>query len=216
MILETILGGVTGLVGNIVSGIFNYKSQQVQLERDKFNASHELDMVKAKTQAMIMKAKADIKVTQAQVEGAIELKDAEAYVESQKYGNQQQFSNEWVKGLMQVEGKWKIITFPVAVLVAFLFGLVDFLRGIMRPTLTAYLTLISSWITWKAWSIMQLHGQALTNDQAVTVFNETTSIIIYLTVSCVTWWFGDRRMAKTIMQLKGSDKSKMDDDINIK
>jgi hypothetical protein len=28
MLIETILGGVTGLIGNVVSGIFKYKNSQ--------------------------------------------------------------------------------------------------------------------------------------------------------------------------------------------
>jgi len=31
----------------------------------------------------------------------------------------------------------------------------------------------------------------------------------------VTWWFGDRRMSKTIMSLHGADRTKIDDDIVI-
>jgi len=172
-------------------------------------------MLEGETRAMIMEAKANIKVTQAQVEGAIDLKDAEAFMQSQKLGNQKFFGNEWIKGLLGVEGKWKIITLPCAVLVSILFGFVDFLRGLMRPVLTAYLTLITTWVTWQAWQIMQTHGLSLSSEQAVQIFNETTSIVTYLTVSCVTWWFGDRRMAKTIMELRGSKTTKLEDDIKI-
>jgi hypothetical protein len=50
---------------------------------------------------------------------------------------------------------------------------------------------------------------ALTALQATAIFNDVTSIVTYLTVSCVTWWFGDRRMAKSIMQLKGVDQNKI-------
>jgi hypothetical protein len=67
-----------------------------------------------------------------------------------------------------------------------------------------------------AWEIMQAHGVALTAVQATVIFNDVTSIVTYLTVSCVTWWFGDRRMAKTIMETRGAKTSKMGDEIKIR
>ena len=38
------------------------------------------------------------------------------------------------------------------------------------------------------------------------IFDQVTSIIIYLTVSSVTWWFGDRRTAKFLMRLNDGNK----------
>lgn len=215
MLIETVLGGLTGLIGNAITGIFNYKTQKIQLSRDENNNKHELAMVSAETQAMIAEAKANIAVTRATVEGEVELADANVYLESQKAGNKALFGNKWVDTLLAVEGKWKIITAPIAALVAFMFGFVDFLRGLMRPALTAYLTGMSTWITLHAWKIMQMESVDITTKQAVDIFQDTTSIVIYLTVTCVTWWFGDRRMAKSIMQLKGVDRTKIDDDIKI-
>ncbi len=215
MLLETILGGVTGLVGNIVGGIFKYKTQKLEVESLKLNNEHELQMVNAETQAMIQEAKANIAITRAQVEGEIELADANVYMQSQKEGNKNLFSNKWIDKLLSVEGKARFITFPAGVLVAILFGFVDFLKGLMRPTLTGYLVGMSTWITWMAWEIMQKGGVTMDLATATDIFNNVTSIVVYLTVSCVTWWFGDRRMAKTIMHLKGADRTKIDDEIVI-
>lgn len=215
MILETILGGVTGLIGNVVGGWFKLKERKLDLDIQKLNNKHEVDMLKYETQAMIMEAKANIKITQAQVEGAVDIKDAQAFMQSQREGNKSLFSNKWIDALMRIEGWWKIITLPLASIIAFLFGLVDFLRGLIRPALTVYLCGVTTWVTWMAWNIMQTDGLTLTAMQSVNIFNDTTSIVTYLTVSCVTWWFGDRRMAKNIMQMKGADVTKMDDEIKI-
>jgi len=216
MLFEAILGGVTGLIGNAVGGWFKLKHAKIELDIHELNNKHDLAMVKAETEAMIMEAKANIKITQAQVEGAIDIKDAEAFMQSQKEGNKALFNNKWIDALMSITGYWRIITLPIASTIAFLFGLTDFLRGMIRPTLTVYLCGVTTWVTWMAWKIMQADGMTLTSLQAVNIFNDTTSIVTYLTVSCVTWWFGDRRMAKSIMQMKGADMNKMDDDINIK
>lgn len=241
MILETILGGVTELIGNVVGGWFKLKHAKLQKEINESKQSHEVAMITAETNAMIEEAKANIKITQAQVEGAIDLKDADAYMQSLKEGNKALFSNKWIDRLLLVDGhmfswsssekkledgtvvpakerkflSWKLFTVPIASIIAFLFGLTDFFRGMIRPTLTVYLCGVTTWVTLMAWRIMQSSGTEITASQAMEIFQDTTSIVTYLTVSCVTWWFGDRRMAKTIMELKGADRTKMDDEINL-
>ena len=89
MLFETIFGGVTGLIGSVVGGIFKYKTMKAQIELKKAEHSHEKEMVKAETEAMIAEAKANIAITRAQVEGAIDLEDARAYVQSRKKGTSQ-------------------------------------------------------------------------------------------------------------------------------
>lgn len=215
MLFETIFGAATGLIGNVVSGIFKFKTAKLNLKSKKMDHEHELAMVQAETAAMIEEAKANIKITQAQVEGAVELKEMDAYIASQKEGNKAFLGQKWIEYLLKVEGKMRYITIPIAGLIAVAFGFVDFLRGLMRPTLTMYLTLVSSWITWKSYEILKALNADLTAQQATEIFSESTSIVIYLTVSCVTWWFGDRTLSKTIMELRGADRTKMDDKINL-
>jgi hypothetical protein len=190
MIAETILGGVTGLLGNIVTGILGYKNQKLQFE-------HEVIMLQAETEAMRMEAQMQIQITKAEIEGAVELADAQAYTLSQKAGSQPMFSEKWIDKLFSVEGKFgRFFSIPAAVLIAIAFGFVDWLRGFMRPALTIYLTSITTAITWMAWQILQKHGIDMTASEALSTYTQATSMVIYLTVSCVTWWFGDRRMAK--------------------
>ncbi len=215
MILETILGGLTGLIGNVVGGWFKLKHAQVEKEMLFVRNSHEVAMIKAETEAMIMESKANIAITRAQVEGAVELADANVYLQGQKEGNKNLFSNKWIDKLMSVEGKWKFITLPAGVLVATLFGIVDFIKGLVRPSLTIYLVGLTTWVSIKAWEIMQMNGVIMNVVIAEKIFGDVTSIVIYLTVSCVTWWFGDRRMSKNIMELKGVGGTKIDDEIVI-
>lgn len=232
MLLETILGGVTGLIGNVVGGWFKLKHAKLEKEMLGIKNTHEVAMVTAETEAMIMEAKANIKITQAQVEGAIDLADANVYMQSIKEGNKSLFSNKWIDSLLTIDGymfswtnktgkerkifSWKLFTVPMATIVAFLFGLTDFIKGMVRPSLTVYLCGVTTWVTLMAWKIMQASGTEITATQAMEIFQDTTSIVVYLTVSCVTWWFGDRRMSKTIMEIKGgADRTRMDDEIII-
>ena len=215
MLIETILGAATGLIGNVVGGIFKYKTQKLENERKNLDNLHQINMVKAETNAMIMESQANIAITKAQIEGEIEVADANAYIQSQKEGNKSFFDNKWIDKLFAVEGWTKYIAVPVGVLVATGFGFIDFLRGIIRPTLTMYLVGLTTYITYNAWTIMQTAGVNITNVQAVEIFNNVTSIVIYLTVSCVTWWFGDRRISKTIMGMQQNKQQNESDEKNV-
>jgi len=109
------------------------------------------------------------------------------------------------------------LTIPCAAFIACAFGFADWFKGILRPGLTVYLVAISTWVTYKAYSILSASQSVLSTAQSVAIFNEATNVITYLTISCVTWWFGDRRLSKRYAEMKGgADRTKIDDDINIK
>ena len=216
MLLSGILGTVTGILGNAVGGWFKYKEKKLQIESVRLQHEHDEKMIELETKSMILETKANIRKIQSEVEGEIEVKEIDAIIEAQKQEGQNIFSNKWIDNLMKIDGWWRIITLPIASLIAFLFGFVDFIRKLVRPALTIYLVATSTWITWMAWEIMKLNNITITATQATSIFLGTTEVMLYLCVSACTFWFGDRQMSKYIMGLKGADVNKMDDDINIK
>jgi hypothetical protein len=118
--------------------------------------------------------------------------------------------------MLEYQGDMRWITVPVAVIIATAFGFADWLKGILRPGLTLYLTGVSTWVTYIAYNILQAKQGALGADMAVGIFNEALSVVTYLTISCVTWWFGDRRLSKRYAEMKGgADRTKIDDEIKI-
>lgn len=200
MILEGIIGTLTGLLGTAITSVMNYKTQKMANE-------HEIAKIKAETDAMKIEAEMQIQVTKAKIEGEIEVADAQAYTESQKQGNEKMFSDEWIAKLFAVEGKvMRFIAVPAAIFLALAFGFIDWLRGVMRPGLTIYLTFLSTAITYMAWDILKQYGLSIPLESAVEIYDKVISIIIYLTVSCVTWWFGDRRIAKFLTSMNGGKK----------
>ncbi len=201
MLWETILGGITGIIGTVLTSYINYK--QKKLEYD-----HEAKMIELETKAMLAEAEANIKITKAQVEGAIELADASAYIESQKQGNKNLFDVKWIDRLFSVQGSvGRFFAIPAAVVIAICFGFVDWLKGFMRPGLTIYLVALTTYLTYVSYNILTKYGGTdITTEQAVTIWNDVVTIVIYLTVSCVTWWFGDRRTAKFLAQFGAKRK----------
>jgi hypothetical protein len=199
MIIETILGVVTGIGGSLVTGIMNYKTQ-------KLKNTHDLATIKAESDAMVAEANANIQITQAQVEGEVEIADSKAYAISQREGNKDALKDAYVMKLFEVKSKFlRLFAVPTGVFLIFLLGIVDVFRKAMRPGLTAYLVGVTAWITYKAWIVLEatnIGATVLTPVQAAAIFTNVTNTVIYLTVSCVTWWFGDRRMAKFLMKMK--------------
>jgi len=199
--LDIILGGVTGLIGNAITSYTKYKTTKMDNE-------HKQSMVKLETSAMIEEARMQIQVTKARIEGEVELADAAAFDTSQKVGSKQLFSEKWIDMIMEAgDSKWSGWFFKLlGLLIAAGFAFVDWLNGFMRPGLTVYLMGTSSYITFLAWTIMKANGiESLSVEQAVGIFTQVTSTIIYLAVSAVTWWFGDRTMSK-FLQDQGKNK----------
>jgi len=193
--LDVILGGITGLLGNVVSGVLNYKTLKAKQE-------HEQKMLELKTARDRERTKLQIELSKAETQATIELSDAEVYKESIKSASRPSFSEQWIDKLLEVEGKWRFISIPTSVFLMVLFGFVDWIRTLMRPALTAYLVGLSTVVTWMAWDVLkQYNVEAIGVDDAIGIFRQTISIVTYLTVSCVTWWFGDRRIAKFLQKL---------------
>jgi len=194
--LDILLGGLTGLIGNAFTTWFKFKNAKMEYE-------HNERMVSLETNAMIQKSKMQIEMARAKIEGEIEVADSEVFKTSQVAGSQRFFHEKWIDMIMAAgTGKWTGWIFKLfGTVLSLSFSIVDWLNGIMRPALTIYLVGGSSYITYLAWVIMEKSGLAeMTAVQAIGIFSQVTSTMIYLAVSAVTWWFGDRTMSKYLQQ----------------
>lgn len=70
-------------------------------------------------------------------------------------------------------------------------GLMEKTRAIIRPILTVYLVGLASWLTYKL-HILIGGLDNIPMDQVFTMYWEIISAIIFLTVTCVTYWFNQR------------------------
>lgn len=205
---DMIFGGVTGLLGTIWSSYNKRKERELELADRNNQRAHELNMVAAQTEAMKAEAEANIRITEAQVAGAVELENARAYQTSQLEGNKDVFRESFMERLFSVEGWARFLSIPFGVLVCVLFGFADFVKGIARPSITMYLLGVSTWITKQAWDILNTKGVVLSSLEATGILSSVISTVLYLTVSAVTWWFGDRMAAKGMEQLVTGNKGR--------
>jgi ABC-type multidrug transport system fused ATPase/permease subunit len=191
------LGAIAGLFGSIVTGITNYKMQ-------KLKNDHDILMIKAETDAIKIEADANIRVTKAEVEGRVEIAEVEALKESYKSLSQDAFKESYMDKMFQ--SNW---TAWIGALAAFLFAIVDFLKKLARPILTYYHVILTTWVAIVVYGILEkAHGEAITPDEAFKLFQMIVNVLLFLTVSCVTYWFVDRRTAKFLMRLQDGNIGK--------
>jgi hypothetical protein len=66
----------------------------------------------------------------------------------------------------------------------------DFVRGAVRPVLTLYLCILTTVIYIKAERVMSI--DLLLPSMAYDLVNQIINTVLYLTVTCVCYWFGSR------------------------
>lgn len=192
MLIETIMGVVTGLAGNVLTTVSNMRTQKLKNE-------HDLKMREYDLKEREQEAKLQIAVDTAQAENEVEKMEAEAYIKSMEMANADILTDAKLQALTSGGSK-------VNKVLMFIMGLVDAFRASVRPGLTAYLVALTTVITFHSINILKAKGDLLTAVQAQEMFTNVTDIVIYLTVTCVTWWFGDRRVAKFAYRLNDGNK----------
>lgn len=192
MILETALSALVGLLGTGLTTYSNYKMKQLEIDS-------KIRLLEAESKNMIAEAEASIKVAQTNAELQIELSEANAFNTSLS-SNKQSLPSEWLSTLMNQQGWWKLLTYPIGVLLLLLMGVGDVVNHLMRPALTLYSLGIASWVTYQCWDMLPPDSSF---EGIWTQWEDAASVVMLLAVTMVTWWFGDRRVAKHLMHMKG-------------
>jgi len=180
----------------------NWLNQRSIRKTEELKNKHEIAMAKVQIDILNAKTDASVKINKAKIEGAIDLQDSKAYATTIVVGNQRSFSDRWIDKMMAVEGKLRYAALPLAFCIMGPLALVDIVKGFMRPALTLSFTAGFGYLTYVAYHILKTKGfAALTPEQAVMYFTLAIDTCIMLTTTCVTWWFGDRRAAKSINRM---------------
>lgn len=197
MILETIAGALTGLLGTALTTYSNYKMRQLE-------ADNKIRLIEAESAQMRAEAEASIKVAQTTSTLKIEEQEAHAFTASMN-AQSKALPSEWLASLMGQKGWARLLTYPIAVLLLLLMGLGDVINHLMRPALTLYTLAIASWVTYQCWGLLPPADQLVHAWQG---WKDACDMIMLLAVTMVTWWFGDRRVAKHLMHMKESGYGK--------
>ncbi|CAG36738.1 unknown protein [Desulfotalea psychrophila LSv54] len=198
---DILFGGITGLAGTIWSSWNQRKIRELDMKDRAQGREHELKLVQAESQAMLAETEANIRVARVQTEGALHLAETEAYAAHLIVANKPTLSTALAGKLFSTTGWVAILAQPAGVFICILFGLVDTVKGFARPGITLYLLILSTWISRRAWSILESSGGALTTTQSAEIVTQVTCSLLYLTTTAVCWWFGDRMAAKGAARL---------------
>ena len=162
-------GGVTGLLGAVVTKITEYKTA-------KLKADHEIEMRKADAAIMAQEWAARTQMAQVEASAKVDAADAQSFADS--YRLEPQMYSDPKKATSAQE--W-------------LFVFLDFMRGIVRPALTIYLCALTTAIYLQAHALL---GTGMDKTQAVVLVSHIIDTVLYLTVTVVCWWFGVRTKTK--------------------
>lgn len=165
-------GGVTGILGVAVQRIFDYKNKSLDLQASQQKYDHDLAMKKADADIMANEWAQRTKVAEIEAQGKESVADAQAFAAS--FNEPSRYSAD----VKPTAGQgWLLV-------------ILDFIRGVVRPGLTLYLCILTTFVYFQAKDIQGKTG--ITQEEAAQMVQTIISTILYLTTACVLYWFGTR------------------------
>ena len=185
---SVIAGGATGLIGSVITTGFNFFNQK---QKNK----HDLAVLEMESKIMIEETKAEIAVTEAKVAGEIQNTEAETFRESVQQNAVKALSAETLTSLAENKGtRW------VAAFIALLLGILDFIKGMIRPSVTVYMLILITMFYMSAKSIVDKAGVEMSLTEAQALMQHIVSTGLYIGTTVIFWWFGERGPARIASQ----------------
>jgi len=181
-ILGTIFsGGITGIIGSAISAFSSYKLKR--MEYDHVEKMFELNTLQIQAQT-----DRDIKISQLTIE-QIEASSASIIKQESYKQDKASYSNNVNYSEYGRAGKY------FGMVVNFLLGIVDFLRGVIRPATTIYFE-VFMFIMWYTLYNMLDGYRGIEISKLTELFHTITVLILYCATTCILWWFGERQLNK--------------------
>ena len=167
-------GGATGLLGVAFQRFADYKNRQLDLQLDKQRNEHEASMRDKDAAIMAQEWAARTKIADTEAEADKDVAESNAFAASFKM-EPARFSG----AVKPTRGQgWLLV-------------LLDLLRGVVRPGLTVYLCAITTLIYLDI-KVLLDSKSAWSGTEAFTLMHTIIQTVLYLTTTCVLWWFGTR------------------------
>jgi hypothetical protein len=169
-------GGATGIIGVIAQRFADYKNKQLDMQLEAQRHANAVALRRVDAEIMAQEWAARTKVAEVEGETAKEVADAAAFgksfeMEPQRYSGEKLTPNQ----------QWVMVA-------------LDAFRGAVRPMLTVYLCVLTTLIYILARQKVQ--AEDLTSGEALELLKLIIGSILYLTTTCVLWWFGTRNKNK--------------------
>jgi hypothetical protein len=191
-IISSVLGGgATGLLGVFVQRFFDMKNKSQDIDIIKLNHSNAIDLKRVDMEAAKDKYEANKNIA------VVEANSREAVALEERLAKEFDAEQKSVQESMRTD-KSSYYTGPSTGFIGFLLGIVDFIRGLVRPLLTAYLVGLLTYVFWWTQGVVAKMGvQQFTQAEAKDLVMQITGAVIYLATVSVVWWFGTRPPKKS-------------------
>lgn len=177
VISSVVGGGATGLLGVLLQRWFDFKNKTQDIEILKLKHVQELEMRKQDLEMNKQEWEGRNRVAVTEGESAMGVADAEALAASYLVDKATYATGK----LTRTATAWMVF--------------VDVVRGLIRPFLTLYLVILTH-VVYEKVSLMLDPSTSLTNVEKLEVLKLVIGTILYLTVTCVLWWFGTRNKSR--------------------
>ena len=184
-------GGATGLLGVLLQRYFDLKHKQQEVEIVKLNLANSIELARMENEKAQIRADADKASMQIKADSDVavatedsQARESEADSRSLIAAMDADKSSYLLPAAQLRTGFWGGV-------ITMLMALVDFMRGALRPLLTGYLAILTTYIfVWAAGVTKDVGG--LSQEQANHILVLVVTNVLYLsTVSCL-FWFGSR------------------------
>lgn len=176
-----ISGGITGIAGTALTMYGELKKQQELHRHDEVMSANELAVAQAE-------ADRAIKISAQEADAQIQVQDSKTLAESYQ-ADSRSYSTGLIVKMYEGGGFSKFL----AGVLSLALGVVDIFRGLIRPSMTTYMTGLTTVIYIDILHLTQGIDGAVTKDSAIALLQQIILVILYLTSTCVLWWFGTRQ-----------------------
>lgn len=158
-------GGITGLVGSGISIYGKIKEQKMIFQHEEVMEGLKQDGMRLQMEIITKQADATINISEMEAFTASQKNDAASYSKGQELTKYQ---------------KWLMVV-------------VDFFRGLIRPVMTIYMTILTTLIYVKVMELVGGLEGLIDKDAALQLANQIILVILYITTTVILWWFGTRQ-----------------------
>ena len=170
-LMAVVGGGATGILGSAVQSLFQYKTKGLEIQQEKYRLDHDANMVKLESEANLSIASQE---AAAQADNNAFVMQTASYGHDKRQYMPDTGAPTWVIGAL---------------------GIVDVIRGIVRPALTLYVAVAITTILVEANALIS-KVDGLDVELRLSAAQEIWRMVAYIATTIFFWWFGQRPQKK--------------------
>lgn len=187
-------GGATGLIGVLFQRFFDLKAKQQDLELVRINNEHARLLAQMEVEKANRAAQASENVAEMQAEAQMRSAELDAQAKADEAAARVYIASVDADRATYLDAKTQSRSKFARVMMT----IVDSVRGLIRPVLTLYMVIIATVMFHWAKDLAAPGGTSVVDtSKAADIIKSIIDTLLYLTTTCVVWWFGARTPAKT-------------------